>query len=146
MPEESSLAKTTKIRRVAKGLLFDGDELLILKRTPNDIDTEGLWDFPGGTVEAGEDAVNALIREAKEEIGVDVVIVSHLCRGEFEHYSKPEVILCDHYIIKPANHDWRISLSEEHIDHHWVYLEMLKNYELINGLKQSLPTILEKLR
>lgn len=63
--------------------------LLILKsRGPY----KGMYDLPGGTIEQGETTEQALIREFKEEIGVDVLSYHFLCEDSsaFSYVSQSE--------------------------------------------------------
>ena len=55
---------------VVQGLLEDSGRVLLGKRGERPY--SGCWDMPGGVVEANEDLVSALIRECKEETGLDV--------------------------------------------------------------------------
>ena len=55
-------------------------ELLLLKR-PDNIHCGGLWSFPGGKVEEGETALNAAVRELKEETGLSGTHWRHLGKG-----------------------------------------------------------------
>ncbi|MDG2186944.1 MAG: (deoxy)nucleoside triphosphate pyrophosphohydrolase [Hyphomicrobiales bacterium] len=56
---------------VACALVDEGGKVLINQR-PIGKDYEGYWEFPGGKVENGETPEDAIIRELKEEIGIDV--------------------------------------------------------------------------
>jgi 8-oxo-dGTP diphosphatase len=49
----------------------DGPELLLAQRPPGEA-LAGFWEFPGGKLEAGETALHAVVREVREELGVDV--------------------------------------------------------------------------
>jgi len=57
---------------VAAAALVRGDGRLLLAQRPAGKQMAGLWEFPGGKVEAGESPQGALARELREELGVSV--------------------------------------------------------------------------
>ena len=56
---------------VAAAGLVDGDGRVLLTRRPPGKPLAGLWEFPGGKFGAGETPEAALIRELREELGID---------------------------------------------------------------------------
>lgn len=57
---------------VAACALVDGEGRLLITRRPEGKPLAGLWEFPGGKVEADEVPEAALIRELREELAVQV--------------------------------------------------------------------------
>lgn len=51
--------------------LIDADGRVLLAQRPEGRSMAGLWEFPGGKVEAGETPEAALIRELREELGIE---------------------------------------------------------------------------
>lgn len=63
---------TTKPTEVVVAVAFDKDERFLMTSRPEGKVYAGYWEFPGGKVEAGESLDEALTREMKEELGVQV--------------------------------------------------------------------------
>ena len=57
---------------VAAIALVDPDGRVLIAQRPAGKHLEGLWEFPGGKLRQGETPEAALIRELKEELGIDV--------------------------------------------------------------------------
>ncbi len=57
---------------VVAAALIDGDGRVLLARRPAGKEMAGLWEFPGGKLNKGEAPEAALVRELKEELGIDV--------------------------------------------------------------------------
>ena len=61
---------------VVAGALARDDGRWLMHRRPAHKQHGGLWEFPGGKVEAGENPANALVRELHEELGIAVTAES----------------------------------------------------------------------
>jgi 8-oxo-dGTP diphosphatase len=68
----ATTAADPKILLVVAVALIDVDGRVLLAQRPAGKSMEGLWEFPGGKVDDGETPEAALIRELREELGIDV--------------------------------------------------------------------------
>jgi 8-oxo-dGTP diphosphatase len=59
---------------VAAAVLLDGEGRVLLAQRPEGKSLAGLWEFPGGKIEAGERPEAALARELHEELGIEVSV------------------------------------------------------------------------
>jgi 8-oxo-dGTP diphosphatase len=74
---EQNKAKT--VRLVSAALILRGDNILICQRRRGQ-PMELKWEFPGGKIEPGETAEQALRRELEEELGIHAEIGAHVVR------------------------------------------------------------------
>jgi 8-oxo-dGTP diphosphatase len=61
-------------RLVVGAAIFDTAGRLLAAQRAGPARYAGLWEFPGGKVEAGESPAGALVRECREELGIDIVV------------------------------------------------------------------------
>jgi 8-oxo-dGTP diphosphatase len=78
---------------VAVGVILRDGELFIAKRQ-GDQHLAGLWEFPGGKVEAGETVLKALKRELHEELGIEVLTATPLVEQRHEYDIRTVVLDC----------------------------------------------------
>lgn len=99
------------------------NKFLVLKRSEDDEDMPGVWEFPSGNAEVGENLHDALIREVWEETGIklnkNTLKIVSLQQYESE---KSDYIKCSVQINFVANIKElpNITLSEEHTNYNWV--------------------------
>ena len=71
-----------------------GDGRWLMHQRPADKQHGGLWEFPGGKVESGENPRLALVRELKEELAIEVAAKDlHPCAFADSPADRPTVIL-----------------------------------------------------
>jgi 8-oxo-dGTP diphosphatase len=71
---ETKVAVGKRLLLVAACALVDADGRVLLAQRPEGKQLAGLWEFPGGKVEAGETPEQCIIRELQEEIGIETDI------------------------------------------------------------------------
>ena len=77
---------------VAVGVIKDCEGNILISLRHDDAHQGGLWEFPGGKVEAGETVEQALTRELKEELGISVLESAPLIKVEHQ-YADLKVLL-----------------------------------------------------
>ncbi|MEE4188306.1 MAG: (deoxy)nucleoside triphosphate pyrophosphohydrolase [Roseobacter sp.] len=116
--------KTVLVSAVA---LIDIDGRVLLAQRPEGKSMAGLWEFPGGKVEAGETPEVALIRELEEELGINTWR-SCLAPLTFASHS-----YADFHLLMPlfACRKWEgTPISRENQALKWVRAKDLRNYPM----------------
>ncbi|WP_428607924.1 Nudix family hydrolase [Sedimenticola sp.] len=110
---------------VAVAVIQDNQGRVLLTRRPAGAHQGGLWEFPGGKVERGEDLDSALRREIREELGVEVSTYQPLIDVTYSYPDKTvrlDVHRVDKYFGKP------LGLEGQPLE--WVFPEHLYQYAM----------------
>lgn len=122
--------------KVAIGIIGIKNKYLCAQRVPNK--QLGLkWEFPGGKLEANETGEQALIRELREELKVEINNISFYENYTYDYGFNPyDLYFYKCNIIGDSN----IVLSE-HLDYGWFSLEEIKKLDFVESSKMVLKRL-----
>jgi len=140
-------------KNVAGGIIFKNlkstnAQVLIIKRAKDD-HWPNFWEIPRGGVEDKEKIKQGLLREVKEETGLDVEILKYF--NKFNYVTKENGIIKKistqyNFICIPKNDelDPKVKLSFEHQDFKWISHDAEAELYLLNEIKQSVMMALNE--
>ena len=120
---------------VAVGVILR-DSQVFLTRRHDDAHQGGKWEFPGGKVESDETVAQALARELKEEVAIDVLAcqpLMEICHDYGDKQVKLDIFVVDQFTGEPK--------SLEGNEQQWSALDELVNIDFPDANK----AIVEKL-
>ena len=127
-----------KIVLVAAAALIDRDGRVLVGQRPHGKHLAGLWEFPGGKVDAGETPEAALVRELREELAIDTWR-SCLAPLTFASHDYGEF-----HLLMPlfACRKWEgLVACREHQALKWLYPTELKSVELAPANESFVPIL-----
>lgn len=116
------------------------DRLLLIRRSAAKDHAPGEWEPGSGRLEAGESPLAAVVREAKEETGLDVEIVAPMDTFRFERGAARVPALGMTFHCRVTGGDLR--LSDEHDAARWVPLDRVLDDEISEVFRRSLEGLL----
>lgn len=112
------LRRTTRTRL----LLSVGDEVLVTRSWVSD----GRWSLPGGGLHRGEIALQGVLREVHEEVGIDLLASTVRAVGSGSYHGHGQTFSCHYFVAeltaKPMLHLQRLEISAAQ----WVPLNQLR--------------------
>lgn len=111
--------------KVAVAVIFDGSQRVLITRRPDHVPHAGMWEFPGGKLESGEEAPQALKREILEEVGLRILSSEYLGEVVFQYPDK-NVTLLVFFVLQFTG---EARCCESQTDLRWVERSELANYQ-----------------
>ena len=132
------------MKQVSAGIIICQNKILIARRN-HQKSLSGLWEFPGGKQEEGENLAECLKREIMEELHMEISVGDFFMQSIYEY--EQEAISLNAYYAYTDNNE--ICFHSDHDSLKWITPEELDDYEFApadipikNALKKlPLPTI-----
>lgn len=123
------------------GALIKDEMILILRRSLNDDVYPGLWELPSGKKEPLESVWDSVVREVKEETGIDVTALDVVSTFNFEVDKPDEIrdVTQIVFLVEPTV-SISVTISNEHDEFKWIKKDEMKNY----NLSKETQTAIEK--
>ncbi len=131
-----------KLLLVVACALIDADGRVLIAQRPEGKGMAGLWEFPGGKIEAGERPEQCLIRELKEELGIEVkeACLAPLTFASFAYD--------DFHLLMPLYvcRRWEgLVQAHEHQALKWVKAQALRDYPMPPADEPLIPALMDLL-
>ena len=126
--------------KVAVGVVFDSERRILITQRPLHVSHGGFWEFPGGKLEQDELAEHALIREIKEELGIDIHECQHM--GDVHHtYPDKSVQLI---VFKVTHFTGTPKCNEGQLDMKWSTINELSSNDFPEANHAILDMIVDQ--
>ncbi len=125
---------------VSTGLLMKDNKVLVIQRSQREEFLPGYYELPGGKVDFGEDPTEALAREFKEEVDLNVQIGSpyHTFSYISENGNRHTVEILYKVRLSDEANQQEIKLSEDHNDSKWIGIEQLDQLKMSKEIKSCI--------
>ncbi len=123
---------------VAAAVMVDDKNRIFIARKKKGLPLEGLWEFPGGKIEKGESAAEAVERELLEEMNIEIE-AGGLVGESVYAYEEFTVRLIAHY-AKITGGEIRLT---DHDRYEWVTLDEMSSFSLAPA-DEPLKKLIEK--
>jgi len=115
----------------------NGEKVLIVKRPENASFLPGYFELPGGHVEFGETPEEALIREVKEEVSLDIEPQKPYSTFSYISSNGNKHTIDIQYIVNVINDNQEPKLSEEHESFAWITKNEIDNFKFSDLMKKA---------
>ncbi|SIQ71240.1 8-oxo-dGTP diphosphatase [Rhizobium sp. RU33A] len=123
---------------VAACALVDTDNRILLAQRPEGKSLAGLWEFPGGKVEAGETPEETLVRELEEELGIKTKVACLAPLTFASHTYETFHLLMPLYICRRYE---GIPQGQEGQAIKWVKAKALRDYPMPPADEPLIPVL-----
>jgi 8-oxo-dGTP diphosphatase len=143
------------MKRVAVGIIWKDGQLLACQRRRNGR-YPLKWEFPGGKIESGETAREALVRELREELSINATVERQVFRQEWTY---PESMASSSLSGSQADHDGLFevcyylirSYSGEVVNNafesiKWVSPSELQSMDILEGNREAIQLLVNHAR
>jgi 8-oxo-dGTP diphosphatase len=117
----------SKLILVVACALIDADRRVLIAQRPEGKPMAGLWEFPGGKVEVGERPEATLIRELREELGIEVTEPCLAPLTFASHAYESFHLLMPLYVCRRWDGQ---AIAREHQRLAWVRVNKLRDYPM----------------
>jgi 8-oxo-dGTP diphosphatase len=129
---------------VLGGVVIKEGKILILQRHKDEDVYPNIWELPSGKREPLEPSEGSLIREVKEETGLDVKIIMPFSIFDYQIEKSDEIRDSTqvNFLVTPANNT-EVKLSKEHQAFVWITKDEIDKYELTDATKKVIREAFE---
>lgn len=129
-------------RRTAAGILLKDEKVLLGLRMGKRV-YSGCWDLFGGGIEEGETVEETLMREVREELGVDITKYEFFRQVKDTHPETGEPYMHNIFIVR----DWvghPKNTSPEHSEIAWYGMERVQGLRMVDWVREAVSEALRR--